>query len=131
MSAFFQACGAVMIGVVLILVLGGQGREMGTLVGIGVCCIALLAAISYLRPVLDFLETLETLGGLDGNLVTTLLKAAGIGLISELAGLVCADSGNASLGNAVRILGTVAILWLSLPLFSALLELLQKILGEL
>lgn len=44
--------------------------------------------------------------------------------------MVCTDAGNASLGKAVQLLGTAVILWLSLPLFKALVELLQSILGE-
>lgn len=131
MTTFLQACAGVLIAVILILTLGSHGREMGTLLGIGVCCMAALAAMTYLRPVVDFLSMLEALGGLDSDLVKLLLKAAGIGMISEIACLICNDAGNASLGKAAQILGTAVILWLSLPLFTALVELLQKILGAL
>lgn len=131
MTLFLQACGAALIGVLLILTLGSRGKETGALLALTVCCMAGVAAMSYLRPVLDFLSSLENLGGLDGDLVALLLKAVGIGMISEIASLICTDSGNASLGKAVQLLGSAAILWLSLPLFSALMELLQAILGEL
>lgn len=131
MTLFLQASGAVLLAVVLILVLGSHGKEMGTLLGLGVCCMVALIALNYLEPVVDFLATLETLGGLDGDLVEILLKAVGIGVISEIACLVCADAGNASMGKAVQLLGMAVILWLSLPLFTALIKLLQGILGEL
>ena len=85
----------------------------------------------YLEPVVDFLQTLEDLGGLDRNMTATLLKAAGIGMVTEIAGLVCKDAGNESLGKVMQLLGTSVILWLSMPLLTALIELLQKILGEL
>jgi hypothetical protein len=45
--------------------------------------------------------------------------------------MVCADAGNASLGKVLQILASAVILWLSLPVFTALIELIQKILGEL
>ena len=45
--------------------------------------------------------------------------------------LVCKDAGNESMGKSMQLLGSAAILYLSVPLFAALLELLQKILGEL
>ena len=118
------------MAVVLILMLSSR-KEMGTLLSLAVCCMVAVIALSYLSPVIDFLGTLEQLGGLDGDLVETLLKAVGIGMLSELAGLVCNDAGNASLGKAVQLLGTAVILWLSLPLLTALTELLQSILGEL
>lgn len=60
-----------------------------------------------------------------------LLKAVGIGLVSQIAGAVCTDAGNGALARQLQLLGNAAILYLSLPLFSGLLELLQEILGEL
>ena len=131
MTLFLQVCAGVLVAVLLILTLGSHGKEMGALLALAVCCMAVIAAMTYLRPVLDFLGTLEDLGNLDSDLVTILLKAAGIGLLAEIAALICADAGNASLGKAVQLLGTAAVLWLSLPLFTALMELLQTILGEL
>lgn len=119
-----------LLAVVLILMLGSN-KEMGTLLSLAVCCMAAIIAMSYLRPVIDFLRTLETLGSLDGELIGILMKAAGIGILTEIAVLVCNDAGNASLGKSVLLLGTAVILWLSLPLLTALVELLQSILGEL
>ena len=87
--------------------------------------------MQYLQPVLKFLETLELLGKLDSDMVTTLLKVTGIGMITEISNLVCKDAGNESMGKSMQLLGSAAILYLSVPLFAALLELLQKILGAL
>ena len=90
-----------------------------------------LSALHYLRPVINFLHTLQTLGGLDRNMVSALLKVTGIGIVSEIANLVCKDACNESMGKSMQLLGTAVILYLSMPLFTALIELLQKILGEL
>jgi stage III sporulation protein AD len=90
-----------------------------------------LAALQYLQPVMSFLEFLEDLGRPDSNMVTTLLKVTGIGIITESSNLVCKDAGSESMGKSMQLLGTAVILYLSLPLFAALIDLLQKILGEL
>ena len=84
-----------------------------------------------LEPVLDFLRELETLGDLQGDMLGILLKAVGIGLVSEIAGLVCTDAGNGSLGKTLQMLGSAVILYLSLPIFTAMLELIREILREL
>lgn len=131
MALFLQGCAAVLLAVILILMLGSHGKEMGNLLSLAVCCMVAVIALRYLRPVIDFVEELETIGQLDGELVQILLKAVGIGILSEIAALVCNDAGNASLGKAVQLLGTAVILWLALPLLTALVELIQKILGEL
>ena len=74
---------------------------------------------------------LEELSGLDGDMVAILLKATGIGIVAEIANLVCKDAGNESMGKSLQLLGSAVILYLSIPLFTALIDLLQKVLGEL
>ena len=127
MSLFWKAAAAVLLAVVLGLSLGKQ-KDIGVLLTMAVCC---MVAISYLEPVLDFLRELETLGDLQGDMLGILLKAVGIGLVSEIAGLVCTDAGNGSLGKTLQMLGSAVILYLSLPIFTAMLELIREILREL
>ena len=131
MSVYLQVCGAVLLAVIMVLTLKSHSKETGTILAVSVCCMVALAALQYLQPVLRFLETLELLGKLDSDMVTTLLKVTGIGMITEISNLVCKDAGNESMGKSMQLLGSAAILYLSVPLFAALLELLQKILGEL
>ena len=131
MTLFFQSCGLVILCVILILALNGHSKDMALLLAMAASCMAALAAMQYLEPVIRFIRELEELGGLDADSVTALLKVVGIGILSEIAALVCRDAGNASLGKTVQLLGSTVILALTVPLFSALLELIQKILGEL
>ena len=127
MGLYWKAVAAVLLAVVLIWTLRRQ--EMGVLLGMAVCAMVMAVAMAYLGPVLELVETLQELGGLDGELTSILLKSVGIGLVTEIAGLICADSGNASLGKSLQLLGTVAILWLSVPLFTSLLELIQEMMA--
>ena len=131
MSLFMKTCGCVLLAVILILFLGCRNKDLSMVLGLAVCAMAAIGAMEYLRPVLDFVDQLENLGGIDRGLIRILLKASGIGLLSEIAALVCADSGCASLGKTVKIMAAAVILWLSLPLYAMLVELLQEILGGL
>lgn len=131
MELFIKTCGGVLLSVVLILTLGSHGKDLSLVLGIAVCAMVALVALEYLKPVLEFIRQLEEIGGLDHALIRILLKVTGIGLICEIGALVCGDSGNSSLGKTVRILGSAVILWLSLPLYAMLVELLQRILGGL
>lgn len=131
MHLYLQACAGSLLAVILCLTLGKDGKQTGILLTIAVCCMICAIALNYLEPVMTFIGQLRGLGTLDGDLVTVLLKAAGIGFLSEIACLVCADAGNSALGKSLQLLGSGVILWLSIPLFQALLELLQQILGGL
>ena len=131
MTPFLQISGAVLLAVILVLALKSYCKEISTILAITVCCLTGLTALRYLQPVLEFLKKLEDLGGLDDVMIEILLKATGIGILSEIANLVCKDAGNESMGKSMQLLGTAVILYLSLPLFQTLIELLQTILGEL
>lgn len=131
MTLFLQVCGAVLLALILVLTLKSNSKESGTILAIAVCCMTALAALHYLQPVISFLHMLKELSGLDGDMVAILLKATGIGIVAEIANLVCKDAGNESMGKSLQLLGSAVILYLSIPLFTALIDLLQKVLGEL
>lgn len=128
MEGFLQATGAVLIGIILTRTLSGWDKSWASILTMGVCAMVLLLGIQYLEPVVAFLRELESLGNLQTDLLTILLKTAGIGILTEITALLCADSGNASLAQSLRILSAGVILWLSLPVFQALLELIREIL---
>lgn len=130
MLSFWQGAAAVLLTVILGLALGKQGKEVGLLLTLAVCCMVGMLAMSYFSPVVDFIRQLQSIGQLDGGMLEILLKAVGIGLIGEIASLICADAGNAALGKALQLLSAAVILWLSIPLLTRLMELLQNILGE-
>ncbi len=130
METFFQAIAGAMIALILCLTLDKQDKQMSLMLTVAVCCMIGGLAAAFLKPVLEFLEHLQTLANLDGEMLRTLLKAVGIGLIAQVAGLVCNDAGNAALGKTLQMLAAAVILWLSVPLLQQLLDLLEQILGE-
>ena len=130
MELFFKAAAGALITAILTLVLSKQEKDMGLMLTMAGCTMVLVLLASYLEPVLDFLKELQSIGDLNGDMLAVLLKAVGIGLVSEIAGLVCTDAGNASLGKSLQLLGSAVILWLSVPVFQMLLELIRQILGD-
>lgn len=131
MEGFFQAAGAVVILVILCLLVSSRDKSFGSLLVMGGCAMVLMLGISYLSPVVSFLQDLQSLGNLQPELVKILMKVTGIGILTEITVLLCADSGNSSLGQSLRILSTGVILWLALPIFQAMLDLVQSILEGL
>lgn len=131
MTSFLQVIAGALITVVLGLSLNRQGKDITLLLGAAVCCMILTVAMVYLEPIVEFIQSLQQLGGLDDSMMSILFKAVGIGLIAEIASLICADSGNGALGKAIHILASAAVLWLSIPMMRSLLELIQKIVGEI
>lgn len=131
MEPFWKAAALALIAGVLSLTLKNQDKEYAVLLSIAACLMVTAITVTYLNPVFAFLKELETLGDLRGDMLAILIKALGVGLASEIASMICADAGNASLTKAIQLLGGAVILYLSVPMFSALMDLIQKIVGEL
>lgn len=128
MENFFQAVSGVLVTIVLSQLLSNQNKSWASLLSMGVCAMVLFLGTLCLEPVVHFLEELEQLGNLQSDLVKILLKVSGIGIVTEITVMLCADSGNSSLAQSIRILSAGLILFLSLPIFRALLSLIQDIL---
>ena len=131
MNGFLGACGAVFLAMILTVNLSSHRKDMAALLTLAVCVMVALVAVQYVRPVLNFVEELEEIGGLDGDMLRILLKIVGIGVLSEIAVPVCADAGNASVGKSLQFLAVMVILSMSIPLFRSLIQVLQEILGKL
>ena len=128
MELYVKAIAGVLIALMLCLALGSKGKEIPLLLALVVCIMAVAAGFSYLSAVLDFFSRLQDLIGTDNHLLHILLKAVGVGLMGEIAGLICADGGHATLGKAVQILTSAVILWISLPLYTEILTLIKTLL---
>ena len=130
MGAFWQVLGGVLIALVLTLVLHQQGKDLSLILSIAVCCMVIMAAAAYLEPVVAFVRQLQAVAKLDSEMMRIMLKAVGIGLIAEIASLICTDAGNGALGKAVQLLAAAVILWLALPMMQALLAMVQQMVGD-
>ena len=130
MGEYLRFAAAALIGLILVLVVGRQSRDLGMLLSLAVCVLLALGAMEFLEPVMELLDELKRLGELDGGAVGILLRCAGIGIISELAGLLCADAGEGAMRKALQICANAAILWLSLPLLRQVLTMIGEVLAK-
>ena len=129
MDIFWKATGLSLI--IIILGLGIGKSEFSVLLSIAGCCMVANFAVSFLKPVWELIWEIEAVGELQDGMLRILLKAAGISLVSELAGVICADAGNGALSKTLHLLSCTVILYLSIPVIRTLVTLIQDILGVL
>ncbi len=106
-----------------------QNADLAMLLGILGCCLGALLILELLEPVLEFLKKLSLQIGLEDRLLLPLLKAVGIALLSQLAAAVCADAGQTAIANVIELGGAALCLLLCLPLFQAVLTLIEELAG--
>ncbi len=131
MEQFFRTIALVLLAVVFVLVLKNNTKGIGELLTLLVCCMVLSAAISYLQPVIDFMKSVQQIGGLDNQMLKLLLKVVGISITAEIVSLLCEDSGNSAMGKTIQFLATAVMIWLSLPMLTSFLQLIEGILDRL
>ena len=129
MGVFLKAVAGILTALILWLSLDKHGKDFSILLTLAVCAMIITVAMSFLQPVVDFINKIQTIGNLDNDLLAVILKVVGIGLIAEISTLICKDAGNESMGKALQILASVVIVWMSIPVFEKLLSLLDNLLG--
>ncbi len=128
MEKFFSVTALILLTVVFVLVIRKQNAEIAMLLGLCGCCVGFAAAVGYLQPIIQFIRRIQHLASLDEQMLQIILKITGIAFTAEIAGTVCADAGNAALGKSLQMLATVVILYMSIPMLDALLDLVDRIL---
>ena len=129
MDRFFQVLALVLVTISAILVLQKRAGEFALVLSL--LCIAAVSffALTTLRPVLDMLERLEELSGVNSAILAPVIKTAIIGVLTHICAGVCSDSGENGIARVVELCGTAMALYLATPLISAVLDLLDTLLG--
>lgn len=88
-----------------------------------------LAVIAEMTPLFDMIRsTLDRVQG--GNEYTmVIIKALGICYITQLASDTCQDAGERAMAGKIELAGRVAILILSLPMFTQILQTALDLIG--
>lgn len=119
---------AVMCAVICVL-LRDRAGPVSLLLTMAVCTGALLAVLQFVSPVLQLISRLRRLSGLSDPLTAPLLKVTGIGLLTQIASGLCEDAGEKSLAKTVEISGSFFAVYISLPLMTAVIDMLERVLG--
>ena len=129
MGTFLQVLAVSIVAVAAILFLKKYNGDFALLLALACICGLCVFALAMAQPVLDMLERLKTLSGINTAVIAPVFKTAAIGILTNIAVSVCADSGESGIGKMVELCGTMMALYLSMPLISAVLDLLDSLLG--
>ena len=120
-------CGLALISVFLGMLLRQMRPEYGTLLSAASCLLLAAAASSCLIPLISYLKGLE--GGKMSDCIVLLLKALGIGILTQTAAEICRDAGDSAIASKIELLGKAEILVLALPFISELLATARSLLS--
>lgn len=121
------AIGAAGIAAVLLAVwLKGVRAEYAVYLVMAAEILFMLSAAGRLEVILDAMERMRGYIRVDSAYLGTLLKMIGITYVAEFASGICRDAGYGALGNQIQTLGKLSVLGVSMPVFLALFETLER-----
>lgn len=131
MEKFYMIVAGILLTAILTVTLHRYNGEIAILLGLCGSCLVVITALDFVRPVLAFMNRLQQLGSLDQQMVAIVLKVTAVSFTAEIAGTVLSDCGNSALAKSLQVFSSILILYLSLPMFQALLDLVERILSGL
>ena len=128
MDEFIKVTACVLVTLVLYLAVERQSKEIALIAVMVAGVMVATMAMSYMQSIISFFTRLQSMGNFVPEYLSILLRCVCIGILAEIVSLICIDAGNAALGKMLQFAAGIIILWLSLPLFVKLIELVEEIL---
>ena len=117
-----------LIALIIIILLKQYKPEFTIYISLLVGAIILIMVIDKLAGIIDILANLSAKANMNSEFLGILIKITGIAFLTEFAVSICKDSGETAIASKIDLGGKIMIVAISVPILSALLELVVKIL---
>lgn len=110
-------------------IVGAESAYFKVLAGAAAAVLVFMKTSSALGSVFAQIRSIFTESGVDMQYVKILFKGLGICLLTDLTYDICRDSGELALADQMLLAGKISLTILSLPLFTALTEIVKSLLN--
>lgn len=120
--------GVGLIALIIIIILRQYKPEFTIYVSLIAGVIIFFLVANSLTGIINLLQDFANKASINSKFLGILLKITGIALLTEFAVSVCKDAGESAIASKVDLGGKVIIISISIPIISALIETITKIL---
>ena len=117
-----------LIAVIVIVILRQYKPDFVIYVSLIAGIIIIFMLLDKLSGIVSLLTNLSQKASMNSEFLIILLKITGIAFLTEFAVSICKDSGETAIANKIDLGGKILIIAISIPIISALLELVIKLL---
>lgn len=122
--------GIALIALIITVLLRQYKPEFAIYISLIAGVLILLLVMDKLTGIINLLQTLESKASINTKFIMLLIKITGIAFLSEFAVSICKDSGESAIASKIEIGSKIIIISMSIPIISALLEIILKILPQ-
>ena len=119
--------GIAFIAVIIIVILKQYRPEFAIYASIIAGVLILTLASGTLSGIIDMIKSISSKTNINSEFLVILIKITGIAILTEFAVSICKDAGETAIASKVDLGGKVIIISMSIPIISALLEIIMKI----
>ncbi len=123
-----KVIGVGFIALIIIILLKQYRPEYTIYVSILAGAIILVMMLGKLSAIMNLLTNLSNKMSVNNKFLEVLIKITGIAFLTEFAVSICKDTGETAIASKVDLGGKIIIISMSIPIISALLETIIKIL---
>ncbi len=109
------------------LVVKDKNPEFSMLISLSAGAVIIFMIIAQMVPIINEIKNLVEISSIDSENISLLLKALGICLITQFCADSCLDAGQKAMASKVELAGKVTIVFMSLPLFRQILEIIVSL----
>ena len=117
-----------MISLIFVIILRQYRPEFTVYASLIAGAIILLMVMDKFSGIVTMLDNLASKANINKQFLSILLKITGIAFLTEFAVSICRDSGEGAIASKIDLGGKVIVIAMSIPIISALLELIIRIL---
>lgn len=118
-----------MIAISVCLILKKTNPEFSLMVSIIASIVIFAIVATNLAPLFDQVNKFVAKFNLNNIYIQTMMKALGICYLTQIASQTCSDSGYGSIASKIEIAGKLTIVLLAIPMFSNLMETIEKLIN--
>ncbi|HHU49079.1 MAG TPA: stage III sporulation protein AD [Clostridiales bacterium] len=117
-----------LITTLLVIIVKQQRPDIAMMISLAAGSVIFILLLGNIKTIVSSVENMAQKANLDSIYITTVLKVIGIAYIAEFGSQICKDSGEGAIASKIELGGKILIMVLALPILTALLEAVLKIL---
>lgn len=117
-----------LVTTIIIVTVKQQRPDIAMLISLAGGTVILIFVVSSLSVVIETISNLFNKSNMDSVYITTILKVIGIAYLADFGAQLCKDAGESAIAAKIELGGKILILLLAIPILTALMELILKIL---
>lgn len=123
-----QIIGIGLVALIVIIILKQYRPEFAVYASLIAGALILLLVMDKFAGIITLLNRLASKANINHQFLGILLKITGIAFLTEFAVSICKDSGESAIASKIDLGGKVIVIGMSIPIISALLELIIRVL---